>query len=108
MCFHVGLKKKLATISLKKQHRQLSEWIKSITNHLYWVVATSEHGTDLRQEKWLSVLKHISDVHEFENTEFKQCLHGALVYEGDEAREWIPEGKVILFRHRYYFQISIS
>ena len=89
-----GVKKKLAAISLKKQHRQLSGWIKSICNHLYWVVSTSDHATDLREEKWLSLLSHITDVHEFDdNKEFHKCEHDALVYDEDDDRDWICKGK---------------
>jgi len=42
--YHVsGLKKKLAALSLKSKHRTLAKWIKSICNHMYWVVDTTEH-----------------------------------------------------------------
>lgn len=39
----LGLKKKLVTISNKKDNRELRPWVRSITNHLYWACSSS-HG----------------------------------------------------------------
>jgi hypothetical protein len=55
-------------------------------NHIYWVAnsSTCEHE---REEKWRSVLNHITDVHVHEGFKyFKECTHGIL------DREWIKPG----------------
>lgn len=94
----LGLKKKLAALSLLKNHRELACWIKSISNHLYWTVDTTEANTELRRGKWLSLLDHISDVHVFDNNNvFPACQHEPYGDNDDNtdsipSRQWILKG----------------
>ena len=93
----IGLKKKLAAIAVKKPYAELSQWIKSITNHLYWCVHTTEANTEYRRDKWLSVYNHISNVHVHEGA-YAACEHGDLSNECDEdgeptRRTWISKGR---------------
>lgn len=95
----IDLKKKLAAVAIKKHHTVLAKWVKSITNHLYWVVSTTEHETELRRAKWLSILHHIGDVHEFEDptATYTRCDHPSLSGQTDDCgrpieRQWIKHG----------------
>lgn len=42
----LGLKKKLVALSKEKDCEVLEEWIRSITNHLYWVPSATPEGED--------------------------------------------------------------
>ena len=47
-----------------KDCKVIGEWIKSITNHLYWCVASSPEGDgDEMVVRWKSLMEHICDRH---------------------------------------------
>lgn len=84
-----GLKKKLAEISKLSPYRKLSKWIRSITNHLYWTVSTSNPSTVERKERWCSLQNHLQNIHSHpENKTFKECAHEPL------PREFMVDGTV--------------
>jgi hypothetical protein len=83
--YHAGLKKKLSKKSKMEPYKLLSHasssgntWIKSITNHLYWVVSSTE-DPELRVARWKILIDHIRDIH-------TQCDHGPL------TKKWVPKG----------------
>lgn len=61
--------------SAKKGFDLISQWSRSISNHLYWCAASSESGEELK-EKWLSILNHCTNIHEGHGHLFPKCLHG--------------------------------
>ncbi|XP_033725289.1 uncharacterized protein LOC117315251 [Pecten maximus] len=87
-----GLKKKVLALSKEKDCGELSSWIKSITNHLYWVAAsTPEADADLMMQKWRSLENHIQNIHEGHGELFPKCLHPDLA--GQERRKrWLKPG----------------
>ena len=89
MCI-VGVFKKLET-SGKKKCKQVADWARSVSNHLYWCAASSDGDGEMVSEKWLSILNHITNVHEGHGERFPKCLHGEL-----EDRDWIKKGKYIV------------
>ena len=67
----------MAALALRKPYREVAAWIKSITNHLYWCVETTDDRSELRKCKWLSLLDHISNIHHFDSDTFPACEHGS-------------------------------
>ena len=53
-----GIKNKLAHLANNKECSLIGEWIKSITNHLYWCAATGTDGDDI-VKRWKSLLNHL-------------------------------------------------
>ena len=48
----------------KKDCEILTEWAQSISNHTYWCAATCQGEGELLKSKWLSLLKHVADIHQ--------------------------------------------
>ena len=90
MCI-VGVFKKLETSGKKKKCKQVADWARSVSNHLYWCAASSDGDGKMVSEKWLSILNHITNVHEGHGERFPKCIHGELV-----DRDWIKKGKYIV------------
>lgn len=85
--FYVGIKKKLCKQAKIKGYSALSDWIKSITNHLYYSVSyTSDRLT--RKAVFLSLLNHVTNIHIHDDQLFPVCLHSTV------NRKWIRAGKV--------------
>ena len=63
--FAKNIKKKLHVVSKKKSCSILQKWIKSISNHFWWACATSRGDEELLHEKWLSVLFHVQNIHQW-------------------------------------------
>ena len=97
--FHyTGLKKKLFSLSKEKDCGELTGWIKSLVNHLYWTAASSAGENDsVKFSKWLSVLNHIRNVHSGHSDLFTTCQHGDL--EGKERKKrWLKPGEAFWIR----------
>ena len=67
----------------------VKDWIKSITNHLYYCAASSPegngNGTVIR---WKSLTEHICDKHD-------ECYHSPLGVE-ERRKKWIQPGISVL------------
>ena len=63
--FVKNIKKKLINASQKASCKILSKWVKSIRNHLWCACTTSMGDVELLQEKWISILFHIHNKHEW-------------------------------------------
>ena len=83
--------KKLEAAGKSKVNVNLTVWSKSIGNHMYWCSVTSPEEAEDRQEvvkqKWLSILNHVSDIHEGPGDKFPKCDRGELA-----PRTWIKKG----------------
>jgi solute carrier family 8 (sodium/calcium exchanger) len=90
--FLVGLKKKLTALSKEKDCQDLTQWIKSLVNHLYWVPTSTQEGEDqLRWEKWTSISNHVQNIHHGHGELFHECEHEDL--EGRNRRKkWLKPG----------------
>ena len=85
--------KKLTNKSKEKGCEELSPWIQSISNHLWWSAATCDGNVDLLREKWKSVFHHITNKHKWSgNTHFHQCYHRHIP--SSEAKKicWLKPG----------------
>lgn len=85
----LGLKK-LVALSKEKYCDVLEDWIRSITNHLYWVPSATPEGEDedIRWEKWLSVFRHVQNIHVGHGDHFPRCEHGELD-DDDRRKRWL-------------------
>ncbi|CAB4031322.1 Hypothetical predicted protein, partial [Paramuricea clavata] len=84
-----GEKKRLLKVVKIKKFRKLKPWIGSIINLMYWVAISSQSPVE-REEKWLSLLNHIVDVHVHnENKLFMKCTHETI------ERQWLQTGSAI-------------
>ena len=63
----------------------VGEWIKRITNHLYWCVASSPDGdSDQMAIRWKSLMEHTCDKHD-------ECYHLPLDAR-DRLKKWLVPG----------------
>jgi len=79
-------------LSNEKDCKDLTPWIKSVINHLYWTAASSYgENPEVILAKWLSIQNHIVNRHEGHSPHFNSCQHGAL--EGRERhKKWLKPG----------------
>ncbi|XP_021356047.1 uncharacterized protein LOC110451810 [Mizuhopecten yessoensis] len=87
-----GLKKKLVAMAKEKECEDLHKWIKSISNHIYWVAASTPSGDkEVMWQKWASLENHIQNIHEGHGSQFPRCLHANL-NEQERRRKWLKPG----------------
>ena len=92
--WHVSknIKKKLSKFAKKKCCSELNHWIKSIINHFWWCCATCDGNETVLRERWLSILDHIKNVHDWEGNEvFHECLHAELTLHQMKTKPWLKE-----------------
>lgn len=82
----------MTALSKEKECDALTDWIRSITNHLYWVAASTPDGDgDLMWEKWQSVGNHIQNVHSGHGSLFPTCTHAELD-SSTRKKKWLKPG----------------
>ena len=89
----------------------MSEWQRSIINHLYWCVSsTNNDKSDLIKAKWLSLDNHIHNVHRKHSKDFPKCAHGKLKGQ-DRKRKWFKRRMFVEFscmhEHTYLYIYNI-
>ena len=77
-------------------------FVQSILNHMCWVAISSSSPKEKeeKEEKWLTLLNHIANVHVHENNElFKVCTHELI------ERQWLKKGNSahVLCRLIFFF-----
>lgn len=93
--WHVGknIKKKLSIAAKSRGCQDLNLWIKAIVNHFWWCCASCNGNSVELREKWLSILDHISNKHNWENaTIFKKCGHKKLTKRETKEKVWLRRG----------------
>jgi len=83
-----GIKKKLARVAKTKDCELIGEWIKSITNHLYWCAANAPDGDDI-VKRWKSLMNHLCNIHE-------DCYHDPLDSLDERRKKWFIPGIVYI------------
>ena len=90
--FAKNIKKQLTAASKKRCCSELGPWIKAIINHFWWCCATCKGDVDLLREKWVSILYHIKNVHEWEDHKlFKECAHREYTLYEMKTKAWLKE-----------------
>ena len=81
--------KKKSKLAKKKENSALDK----VLNNFWWSCSTCEENVTLHQEKWTSVLYHISNTHKFsDNTIYKQCTHSVLSERERCTKKWLEVG----------------
>ena len=89
-CWHVAksIKKKLQNLAKKKPCSLVGEWTKSVINHFYWCVQSTEPGNKVLVEaKWKSLLNHVQNKHEHDGI-YPKCLHQPLTEDQARLTKW--------------------
>ncbi|XP_071505513.1 uncharacterized protein [Diadema antillarum] len=85
-----GVQKKVHALAKRKEGEVVAQWVQSITNHVYWVAAsTKDEEEDLRVAKWSSLRNHIRGIHHGHSDIFPSCLHEDY---GDRRKKWLRPG----------------
>ncbi|XP_037525499.1 uncharacterized protein LOC119402427 isoform X1 [Rhipicephalus sanguineus] len=90
-----GLKKKIVALGRTRQHESVLGWRKTIIRHLYWCAINSKGNEALFLARWLSILRHIVNVHSHPDPLHPSCFHGEL-----PERDWLVEGSESFLRLR--------
>lgn len=93
--FAKSIVKKLNKQAKLKKNQDLAPWIQSISNHLWWSAATCDGNAKLLEEKWLSVLSHISNKHSWRRRRgqlYHRCSHQVLTRAQKKATAWLKPG----------------
>ena len=85
--YFAGIKKKIVAKGKRSDCKILNDWIKGISNHVYWCAATSGGDVELARAKWLSIFRHVVNKHQDHGDVYVQCEHDHL-----EERNWLVEG----------------
>ncbi|XP_065882366.1 uncharacterized protein [Dysidea avara] len=78
-----GVKKKLNQAAKYKDCKLINEWVKSVTNHMYWCAASAPSGNEMAVH-WKSLMNHLCDEHE-------DCYHTNDL--GNRHKKWFIPGK---------------
>ena len=109
--------KKLTQKGKQKHCEQLLPWIQSISNHLWWSAQTCNGDAQLLTDKWVSIVHHISNVHEWvgnEGSQFTKCVHPTLTTEEQRGKKWMRPGSVVhrtltnVVKDKHYLRTSKS
>ena len=88
-----NIKSKLVTKAKKKECRDLSPWIKSVTNHMWWSAMTCDGNPQLLKEKWVSILHHTADKHDWDSTVlYNRCAHEPISPRAHRKTKWLIVG----------------
>ena len=76
---------------------QLFPWIQLISNHLWWAAQSCKGGAQVLEEKWKSIVYHISNVHGWDNDPkalFPKSVHQTLPPEEGCSKKWLKSRSV--------------
>uniref|UniRef100_A0A803KDX7 THAP-type domain-containing protein n=1 Tax=Xenopus tropicalis TaxID=8364 RepID=A0A803KDX7_XENTR len=94
--FAKSLRVKLSAACKKKKYSEIKEWISPTINHLWWCARTCNGNPDLLREKWLSLLYHVTNVHQWQTGHlYHECAHSALAPHLDHKRKWMQDESTV-------------
>ena len=79
----------LDSVMKKKSCNIIGSWLKSIINHYYWSVTSTEIGNaDLIEAKWTSLTLHIQNIYHGHKTPYSKCSHLPLEKSVGRSTKW--------------------
>uniref|UniRef100_A0A8C6TKP9 THAP-type domain-containing protein n=1 Tax=Neogobius melanostomus TaxID=47308 RepID=A0A8C6TKP9_9GOBI len=88
-----GVSKKLTAEAKRRGCEDLGAWIPSIINHLWWCALTCAEDAVLLKEKWVSVIHHVTNRHDWPgNRRYHCCAHEPLDEESQRDKLWLNPG----------------
>ena len=85
--------KKLTKKAKKKGNEPLFQWIKCVSNHLWWCSQTCGGSAESLRERWISILNHVVNKHRWKNNKyFHKCGHGRLSRRKERKTKWLEDG----------------
>ena len=93
-----GVVKQLTHKGKLKHCERLLPWIQSISNHLWWAAQSCNGDAQLLTEKWLSIVYHVSNVHEWnggKDSKFNKCVHLTLPIEEQCSKKWLRSRSLV-------------
>ena len=90
-CWHIAksIKKRIQSLAKKKACELIGSWMKSIINHFYWsVMSTNIDNKDLIAAKWRSMLRHTQNIHDGHGELFPACSHAQLTDQDEREIKW--------------------
>ncbi|XP_053555458.1 uncharacterized protein LOC128646060 [Bombina bombina] len=109
-----SLQKKLISLANKPCSTAIAPWIPTIINHLLVASALCKGDADLLQEKWNSVMYHVTNQHSWvKGTSVHKCPHDDLNKEEDTKHPWLKMGtmatsELSLFVHDEQIQQDLT
>lgn len=98
--FSKSIVKKLNKKAKLKSNTELTQWIQSVSNHLWWSAATCGGNAKLLEEKWLSILNHICNKHSWRRRRgqlYHRCSHAPLSQAQKRTTAWLkPESSAFV------------
>lgn len=86
-CLCAGLRKKLTAASKTAGCKDLTQWVNTVCNHLWWCTTASGGDGELLAAVWLSVTNHVCDIHVDHGPVYPRCMHKDL-----GEKQWIAPG----------------
>lgn len=88
-----GVSEKLTAEAKRKGCKDLGAWIPSLIKHLWWSAHTcKEEDAVLLKEKWLSVIHHVTNCHDWPGNRCYRCAHEPLDEESQRNELWLKPG----------------
>ena len=88
-----SITKKLTEKAKKKDCSELSPWIKSVSNHLWWCADSCEGNKELLWEKWISIVHHTANVHHWDSADlYHKCAHPPIPRNVARNKRWLLPG----------------
>ncbi|KAK0138496.1 hypothetical protein N1851_024974 [Merluccius polli] len=88
-----GVSKKLAAAAKRRECEGLGEWIPSIINHFWWSAQTCGGDAEVLKEKWVSVIHHVTNRHDWPgNRHYHCCAHEPLDETSQRSKLWLQPG----------------
>ena len=96
---YTGFRKKLEASAKLKNCEIIRDWLRSIVNHLYWCVSSTDDGDpEMIVAKWLSLENHIHNKHSHQNDKFPRCVHKRLTA-NQRKKKWFK-------RRKFYIRLT--
>uniref|UniRef100_A0A8C6KCV0 Uncharacterized protein n=1 Tax=Nothobranchius furzeri TaxID=105023 RepID=A0A8C6KCV0_NOTFU len=91
-----GVSKKLAAAAKRRECEGLGECIPFIINHFWWCAQTCGGDADVMKEKWVSVIHHITNRHDWPgNRHYHCCAHEPLDETSQRSKLWLQPGSEV-------------